>query len=232
MFKDVDITTISNNIDQLKTDYLINNGDEISLKIYTRKGSTLVEPIITDLVNSSRIQTAESSNFLVSNDGIVNFPIIGKIKVSGLTENYLKNYLEKEFEKEYQSPFVVLKVENRRAFVFKGSHGLVIPLNRTPTSIFEVLAKAGGLDRNLKSSEILVIRGDIKTPTIYKVNLSTFEGIKTSEIMIQSNDIVYVQERQRPVYYALQDIAPIVTLPLAVISSTLSTIFLIVTLSK
>lgn len=232
MFKDTDAVKFTSSINKLKEEYLIRTGDEISLKLYTRKGSSLIEPIVTDVVNTSRIQTNENSTFLVSDDGIIDFPVIGKMKVVGLTENYLKNYLEKEFEKNYQSPFVVLKVENRRAFVFKGTLGAVISLNRTPTSIFEVIAKSGGLDRHMKSSDILIIRGDLKSPSIYKVDLSTFESIKTSETVIQPNDIVYIQERQRPLYYALQDFAPVITIPLSVISTTLTTIFLIITLSK
>jgi polysaccharide export outer membrane protein len=74
--------------------------------------------------------------------------------------------------------------------------------------LFEVLARAGGLERNLKAYDIKVIRGDLKNPQIQLVDLSSLEGIRKAELTIQSNDIVYVDQRKK-LGPAIQDIAPI-----------------------
>jgi hypothetical protein len=72
----------------------------------------------------------------------------------------------------------------------------------------------------------------LKQPTIYKANLQTFQGIQNSEIYLQSKDIVYIPEKQRKLYNSMQDITPIITTPLAILSGILSTIVLLVTITK
>ena len=230
MFQDVDAMQISQAIDRLNNEYLIQPGDEITIKLYTRQGAQLIEAIRSSVVNSS--EAGAQTAYVVSNDGKILLPLLGELKVDKLTESKLKELLEKKFERDYIQPFVMLNIENRRVFLFKGNAAAVINLNKTPTNIFEVIAKSGGLERHISSSDILIIRGDLKRPTIFKVNLQTFQGIQNSEIILQSKDIVYIPEKQRKFYYILQDISPILTAPSLIFSSIISTVVLLVTLTK
>jgi len=169
---------------------------------------------------------------MVENDGYAELPMLGKRKVEGLSENDLKDILTKEYEKYYQNPYLFIRVENRRAFVFKGSLGQIINLNRTPTNIFEVLAKSGGFDRNYKAHNIKIIRGNLRNPEIFNLDLSSMKGISNAELMVQSNDIIYLEERRRPVYHALSEASTIISLPLSIVSTTISSIFLISIINK
>jgi polysaccharide export outer membrane protein len=197
---------------------------------------TLIDPIRSNAIGGTDASQSNmqimNTTFVVNNEGIVELPIVGKKKVDGYNEEELRQILKKEFDNIYNNPFLYLKVENRRAIVFKGTEGMIIPLNRTPTNIFEVLAKSGGIDRHMKSYDIQLIRGNLKNPDVYKVDLSTLQGIQNSELLVQSNDIIYVQERRRPVFYAMSDVAPIVTVPLSIISSITTTILLFITINK
>ena len=201
MFQEMKPSYVSNAIDELNDDYLIQPGDEITIKLYSRKGAQLIEAIRTNVTNAQELGSeSEMSRFIVSNSGSITLPILGDLIVDSLTEYDLKKFLERKFERDYINPYIYIKVENRRVFLFKGNTGAVVALNRTPTSIFEVIAKSGGLERHMSSSEVLIIRGDIKEPTIFKVNLETFKGIRNSETILQSNDIVYIPERKRKLY--------------------------------
>jgi polysaccharide export outer membrane protein len=235
MFKNIDSTQLASTLSRLEEDYKIKIGDELFIKIFTGKGAQLIEPRTPDLNTSAGGGANMQFNnltFMVENDGYAELPMLGKRKVEGLSENDLKDILTKEYEKYYQNPYLFIRVENRRAFVFKGSLGQIINLNRTPTNIFEVLAKSGGFDRNYKAHNIKIIRGNLRNPEIFNLDLSTMKGISNAELMVQSNDIIYLEERRRPVYYALSEASTIISLPLAIISSTLSTIFLITVLNK
>lgn len=236
MFKDIDSNKLPDKINTLTKEYKIQKGDEISLKIYTRNGMSLIDPIkpsnsIGNDISQSNAQIMNAT-FVVNNEGIVEFPVVGKKKVDGYNEDELRQLLKKEFDLIYNNPFLFLRVENRRAILFKGTQGMIVPLNKTPTNIFEVLAKSGGIDRHLKSYDIQLVRGDLKNPDIYKIDLSTLKGIHNSELLVQSNDIIYIQERRRPLYYAMTDVAPIITLPLTVVSSIATTILLFITINK
>jgi len=235
MFKNIDSTQLASTLSRLEEDYKIKIGDELFIKIFTGKGAQLIEPRTPDLNTSAGGGANMQFNnltFMVENDGYAELPMLGKRKVEGMSENDLKDILTKEYEKYYQNPYLFIRVENRRAFVFKGSLGQIINLNRTPTNIFEVLAKSGGFDRNYKAHNIKIIRGNLRNPEIFNLDLSTMKGISNAELMVQSNDIIYLEERRRPVYHALSEASTIISLPLAIISSTLSTIFLITVLNK
>lgn len=233
MFNHVDSSYLSSTINKLNDDYLIRAGDELTLKLYSRKGANLVEAIRTSVTNNQEtVANISNTPFVVSNTGYITFPIIGVLKVEGMTESQLKTILENKFQTDYIDPFVYLKIENRRVFLFKGNVGAVIPLNRTPTSIFEVIAKSGGLERHMSTSEILIIRGKLNKPTVYKVDLQTFKSIQNSETILQTNDIVYIPEKKRKLYHTMQDISPIISVPLAIMSTIISSVVLLVTISK
>ena len=42
------------------------------------------------------------------------------------------------------------------------------------------------------ASRIKIIRGDLKNPKIYLVNLSTIAGVKDADLIMQAGDIIYV----------------------------------------
>jgi len=73
-----------------------------------------------------------------------------------------------------------------------------------------------------------VIRGDLKNPNILQVDLSTIQGLTESEIILQSNDIVYVEPRRRVFTDALRE----VTTTISILSSILTTGVLVYTLTK
>ena len=59
-------------------------------------------------------------------------------------------------------------------------------------TLFEVLASTGGISQNNNSKKIKVIRKTKEGLKIFKVDLSTIEGINQGNMIMQSHDIVYI----------------------------------------
>jgi polysaccharide export outer membrane protein len=184
--------------------YVIQPGDEVSLRIFARNGFRLI-----DVVGSANISYNQTGNvnggqyggidYLVDNEGFVRLPVVGELFVKGYTEKELNRILADKFSGLFVDPFVIVKVDNRRALVFKGSTGGVITLNDGPTNLLEVIAKAGGLDETAKAYKIKVIRGDLKNPQVILIDLSTMEGVRRADLIVQSNDIIYIEEKRASV---------------------------------
>ena len=90
---------------------------------------------------------------------------------------------------------VRLQVMNKRVTIFPGGSGgsaKVINLVYNNTTLIEALALAGGINDG-KAYKIKLIRGDLKNPTIYQIDLSTVEGLKQADLVLQANDIIYVE---------------------------------------
>jgi polysaccharide export outer membrane protein len=212
-------------------EYVIKKGDEVTIRAYSRQGFDLL-----DVMGGAQrgIQGGAGGGRNINNislgipytvdiDGYVDMPILGKYYVEGYTQSELEDQLESELASYFNDPFVMIRVPNRRAFVYKGQGGQVIQLNNAPTNLLEVLALSGGLGGNLKAYKIKIIRGDLSNPEIILVDLSTIEGLRDADLLIQTNDLIYIEERPRVVSTLLRELTPIV----ALLTLTLSTIALI-----
>jgi polysaccharide biosynthesis/export protein len=204
--------------------YVIQPGDELSVKVYARDGFRLID-IIGGATGGGIGSSATTSSYLVDNEGFVRYPIIGEMFVKGYTEREMQRILADRFSNLFVDPFVIVHIENRRCFIFKGSTASVIPLNNGPTNLLEVIAKSSGLDANSKAFKIKILRGDIKNPQVILVDLSTLEGMRKADLIIQSNDIIYIEEKKlSPAITILNELAPYIS-----IASTLVTVIFLAT---
>ena len=164
--------------------------------------------------------------YLVDSDSTVKLPTIGRVKVAGLTIAAAENRLEDMYKQYYQQPFVKVNVTNRRVIIFRsGSNsGSVLTINNEKFTLIEALAQAGGMDDLSKAYRIKVLRGDLKNPKVYLYNISSIEDVKKSNLVLQSNDIIYVERRPKYVQRTLSEIAPYVSL--------LNTVMLIYLMAK
>ena len=190
-------------------EYRIAPNDLISFRLFTNNGLKLVD-VTNDNIQQIQ-QLNQGINYLVEFDGVVNLPIIGRVDVNGKTIREAEFLLEEKFEKEFRNTFIMLNVINRRVIVFPGNggDGIVITLENNNVKLLEALALAGGLTERGRASKIKLIRGDLSDPEVYLIDLSTIDGIRQSDIILQANDIIYVEPIGVTTRQVLTEIAPI-----------------------
>jgi polysaccharide export outer membrane protein len=173
------------------TPYIIQSNDKFELHIFSNDGFKLV-----DITQSNISQTASSEGitYEVQFNGEAKLPVIGQIALKGLSIKEAELLLQEKYSKYYKDPFVLIRVVSRHALVFHGDggKGSVVQLMNDHTSLFEALAMAGGLSDYSKSYKIRIIRGDYRNPQVYLADVSSLEGLKTSELEIYPNDIIYI----------------------------------------
>lgn len=204
MFKQKDYQTFEFK-EQLITQYIIKPYDQFTLAVYARDGFRLVDiggGIISGNSGNTNQNMQLSGNkgaifYIVDYDGFVRLPVIGELNVAGYTETELERLIAEKVSAYIVDPYVEVRVQNRRCFLFKGSSGSVISLNQSPTTLLEVIAKSGGITTGLKAYKIKLIRGNLKNPQITIIDLSTIEGMQKSNLIVQTNDIIYIEPRRR-----------------------------------
>ena len=170
--------------------YTIEPFDKLDLKIFSNDGFKLVD--ITSYSYTTGI--ADKVDYIVNEAGEVKLPVIGYVNLKGLSIEQAERALEKKYERYFNQPFVNLKVTNRHVIVFMGDgKGQVIPLLNENTTLFDVLAAAGGITDFAKAYKIQIIRGSNKNPQIFIADVSKIEGLKYGNIRMLSNDIVHVE---------------------------------------
>ena len=205
----------SQNPDSSKAlDYKISSNDILEFSMYSNDGFKLVD--LTSL-NSANMGYRFESNiqYLVESDGNAKLPVLGRIKLSGYTIREAESLLEEKYASFYVRPYVIMSVSNKRVIVFPGSAGdaKVIPLINNNTTLIEALALAGGIADDGKAKMVKLIRQSPDNKhDVFLIDLSKIEGIKQGTMVLQANDIIYVEPRRKYASRLTQEIAPIVSI--------------------
>lgn len=187
-------------------EYKIDVNDQLTFQLFTNNGFQLVDMFAPSVNSQNQTQRIlqnggignnlnSGSLYLVRIDSLIEFPIIGDINLVGKTIKEAENFLEKKFSEFYVDPFIVLGVITKRILLFNGSSGgeaSVLPLTYNNMTLFEVLASAGGIPQSNSSKRIKIIRKTKDGIKIFKVDLSTIDGINQGNMIMQSHDIVYI----------------------------------------
>ncbi len=190
--------------------YRIARTDIVSFKLLSNDGFKLVD--ISTIATAAGTSSFEAT---VDFDGTVKLPLIGRIKIEGMTAREVEQMLETRFAEFYVGPFVTAKVINKRVTVFTGTGGSarVVSLTNSNTTVFEVLALASGITEDGKAYRIKLIRRiDPTKPRVYLIDLSTINGLKDGNTVVQANDIIYVEPRNRVAQRLTTEIVPYISL--------------------
>lgn len=194
-------------------EYRISITDDISLRILSNEGFKLVDFSNNSgngNNNASVNNAASMIQTLVEHDGTIKVPLIGRVKVQGLTMREAEQLIETKFSEFYVGPYVILRVTNKRVSVFPGvgGAGKVIPITNLNTTVLEALAYAGGITDDGKAYRVKLVRNAKPKPRVYLIDLSTIEGLKAGNTVVQANDVIYVEPRPRFISRAVTELAP------------------------
>ena len=136
--------------------------------------------------------------YLIQETGWAVLPMIGKTQLSGLTLYQADSLLTTKFSKFYKEPYVITRCINKRVMVMGAMGNKIITLTNENMTLLEVLTLAGNFDNNTRANKIRLIRNvNTGNPFMKNIDLSTWQGLKNAELILQPNDVVYVEPRRR-----------------------------------
>jgi len=164
-----------------RIDYRILKNDRVAINIYQHP----------DLIPPTLIQ----SGILVDSSGNVSLPLVHRVHLAGLTQSQAARVLERRYAKYLKNPALNLEVLNKRIYVLgEVKKPGPVKVDKEYMTILEALAFAGDLtDNAIRDRIIIVSRDSSGHMTMRKLNLTNFEALKSSNIIIKPNDIIYVQ---------------------------------------
>ncbi len=197
---------LAKQVEVAEKNYTIQKNDYLLLDVYTNNGERLIDP--DSKLNQSNLKEdnakEEEMKYLVSLKGIARFPMVGEIKLDGLTLLQAEDILKQAYTKFYNDPFIRLKYSNKRVVVLGspgGPGGGVVSLSNENMRLTEVLALSRGLNFDSRASKIRVLRGN----QAFIIDFSTLEGFAKSNMIMEPDDIVYVEQIRRPFSEGLRD---------------------------
>ena len=135
-----------------------------------------------------------NDGYLVDKDGFINFPVLGKIQLAGLTKEQATTKMTAEITKNIKNPIVNIRFLNFRITVIgevNKPSTFLVPSERV--NILEAIGLAGDLTAYGKRENILIIREQNGVRTATRVDLASRAILNSPDFYLQQNDVVYVE---------------------------------------
>lgn len=177
--------------------------DELTITVNTtdREVSMQFNQLVYNtLTNTNRtVSTAGGSlmPYLVANDGTINFPIIGKVHVQGLTKEEAQDKIAgliKPYLASDENPIVLVRMSSYHVTVMgEVAHPCIISVAQEKMSILEALAQAGDLTiYGVRDNVILIREDETGQKHQFRLNLNDANIINSPYYYLKQNDIIYV----------------------------------------
>ena len=193
-------------------EYLILEQDRVSVSLYK-------DPTLGSSTNNGNDlnQKINSNGVLVDTAGNISLPLIGKVKIAGLSQSQASDKIANRYKKYMNSPAVYVEVLNKRLFVLgEVKKPGVIKIDKEKMTLFEALAHAGDLTDSAQRNEITILsnRPNGKGMQLRKVDLTNFDRMNYASLMLRPNDIVYVKPNNWKAFRVASDdiTSPFVTI--------------------
>ena len=169
--------------ENVQFEYKIVPHDRVSLIVYKH-------PELSPTTLGNR---TSDRGILIDSQGDIRLPLVKSIHLAGLTQTQAQERVENAFKRYLKSPDIYLEVLNKRAYVIGevNSPGEIELVNEK-LSLIQILAKAGDLKESANKKSIMILRGGKDRINSEVVDLTDINSLKTANLIIKPNDIVYV----------------------------------------
>lgn len=149
---------------------------------------------------SSLNQSQQVSCYTVDENGEIDFPVLGKIKVAGKNREEIAAYIKKELidRKLINDPVVTVEFSNLYISVLgevnnPGRYGI----DRDKITLLDAIGMAGDLTIYGKRQNVVVMREEEGKQLFYRVDLTSVDDLYSSPVYyLQQKDVVYVEPNE------------------------------------
>jgi len=172
--------------------YRIKPEDELQLR-------NVQDPNAFSNQGAAAAQSAAIQTFKVEEDGMVGLPVVGRIRLAGLTSYEAEKKIERLFrDSSLKNPIFELKILNLKVTMLGEVHSQGnYPLIKEGTTLVDVIGQAGGLTANADEKRVTIIRRNDQH--VLSVDLSALKTVYDPSIVLQDGDIITVAQNKRAV---------------------------------
>lgn len=135
-------------------------------------------------------------NFLVDTEGVITYPVLGELKVAGLTKRQLSDVIKESIYPKYitEEPIVLIRFGNFKVSVLgevmrPGS----FVIDNEKVSILEALALAGDMTIYGRRESVLLVRENNGNRETVRIDIRDKNLINSPYFYLQQNDVLYVE---------------------------------------
>ena len=182
-----------------KTDPQIQPDDILSITVNSlNPESNLLfnSGVLQTLGTASNTPTTNRANdgYLVDQKGAINFPVLGRVELAGLSKEQATEKMTAEIKKSVKNPIVNIRFLNFKVTVIgEVNKPSAFNVSSERLNVIEALGLAGDLTPYGRRENILIIRERNGVRSTTRVNLGSKDILNSPSFYLQQNDIVYVE---------------------------------------
>lgn len=132
--------------------------------------------------------------YLVDSKGMIELPLIGKLKLAGLSTSAARDTVTQRLERFLQFPSVRIYLENFKVTLLgEVARPGVYKVSNEKITIPEAIGLAGDLTIFANRKNILLIREDKKEKKYFTLDITRRDLFNSPYFYLRSNDILYVE---------------------------------------
>ncbi len=137
---------------------------------------------------------AEQVDYLIDKEGEIDFPVIGKVKISGLSAEEVRELLRKKLAPYLRNPIINIRLKNFTVTILgEVNRPGTFPVNGERISIMEALGFAGDLTVKGVRNNVMVIRDFDGTKVVRRIDLTSKDALNSPVYYLTQNDQVIVE---------------------------------------
>ncbi len=136
----------------------------------------------------------EQVSYLVDKNGEIDFPVIGNVKIEGLSPSETRELLREKLKDYLKDPIINIRIRNFTVTVLGSvNRPGTYPINGEQITIMEALGYAGDINIKGRRDNVMVIRDFDGTKVYNRINLNSKDALKSPVYYLTQNDVVYVE---------------------------------------
>lgn len=141
--------------------------------------------------------TTALNTYQVDEEGLIDFPVLGKIELEGKTINEAKDTIAILLKEYLQAPSLNMRLINFRVSVLgEVKYPGTFTLSSDRVSLLEAIGLAGDITPYGNVNNILIIREQNNQRTFESINLQSTSFIRSDYYYLRQGDVIYVEPRR------------------------------------
>ena len=155
----------------------------------------MANPATRDVIATA--SQPQQQTYIVDANGDIDFPVLGKMHVAGMSTLELKEELVKQIAKNVSNPIVRVQMVNFRVNVLgEVKNPGAISVKKERYSILDALADAGDLTEYGERDNVLLIREEDGKKVYKRFNLNNSDILSSPYFYLKQNDVIYVEPNE------------------------------------
>jgi len=217
----------------------IQPNDKLSIFVKS-KNMELAVPFNTNLggynlISDTKVLTEENvtksvdDGYLVDELGNIDYPILGEIKVEGLSTDEISSLISTMLKDGNYiiDAEVTVKFLNFKIMTMGTINNSILEVPSGKITLLEAIVQSGGLSVQSDAQNVKVIRENGKERKLLVANLEKYDMFNSEAYNLQQNDIVYVEQKYKQLSPGTTSVWQIVGMLMGSVSLVITSIALL-----